>query len=575
MNMKKTIAAVAACAMAVSAMATTVSAVADGATEQKAIHYDLTIKQKAKTADLTFVGKKVQTFNHINLYIAKSYKVGANGEKTVNVVKNINTDVTVQVADKSTKTSYTFTFSTSEGSANFDGLAKVGSVEKTLNTGTLADGQTTDVSKKVVATYDKYAIDVTDTSIAGAFDGSTDLDVTVKMTDVVLDDAIDQTALNVALGNIESKFQLDDGNWYPDSAAGYTDISKKITLTNPLIYLTIVDGDDDSSATPANAKGAVKEVDVKQPMKTVSNTKTGTAEIFKRLATKGTKDKDNGYVNVPAVVNDMIANYDDVVFTFNTAADNVFTKASLDANDKQGNWSTNSVKRDYTDYYVTGVPTAESWQGDATYKAFPQALYNLFGDENVVGNVYSDSYVFNNLFNAALVANNNYTMNQSTITPFKYNETSVSFSWSDLTGNVGDYVSPAQAINSLQLATSSDWYWDSMDVTGYTLAADDASTDAGIEDNGSDLDDTEADEDDADIDDGDDADIDADDDADADVDADVDVDTDDADADTDAADDTTADDATATNPATGNAPIALAVIPVALAAAAVVAKKRG
>ena len=42
-----------------------------------------------------------------------------------------------------------------------------------------------------------------------------------------------------------------------------------------------------------------------------------------------------------------------------------------------------------------------------------------------------------------------------------------------------------------------------------------------------------------------------------------------------AADDTVADDTTDANPATGNAPITLAVIPVALAAAAVVAKKRG
>lgn len=93
---------------------------------------------------------------------------------------------------------------------------------------------------------------------------------------------------------------------------------------------------------------------------------------------------------------------------------------------------------------------------------------------------------------------------------------------------------------------------------------------AGIEDDGADLDDTDTEvsdtvDDDVDVDD--DADVDVDDDADvdADDDADVDVDVDD-DA---AADDTTADE----NPGTGNSPIALAVIPVALAAAAVVAKK--
>ena len=501
MNMKKTIAAVAACAMAVSAMATTVSAVDENATEAKSVHYDLTIKEKAKSASLTFVGKSITTaITKLELTIPFTY------------VTLVNNDVNVTVADKSTKTSYTFTFSANEGSSNYDGTTKL---EKVDTTG--AGG---------AANAWKYTIDL-DTptlaaSIKDAFDpGADGLDITLTMSNLGLVSDADQKAFTADI--VAGKCKLEDNN-----------------------------------NTVYNGKGVVSEADVKKPMKTIANTTSNTAEIFARLATKGTKDKDNGYKNVSAVINDMVANYDDVVFTFNTATDNVISESWL--SDKK-DWIGNAVN--FAGYYVTNVPGTESWMGDSTFKSFPQHLYNLFGDEGT-GYTYSDSYAFNNLFNAALVANNGYTMNQSTVTPFEYSKTSVSFSWSDLTGG-NSFVSPASAVQTLQLATSSEWYWDSMDVAAYVLAADDASTDAGIEDDGADLDD-DADADDDTV---------ADDDvADDDV-ADDDVADDDVADDDVAADDTVADDATDANPATGNAPIALAVIPVALAAAAVVAKKRG
>ena len=504
MNMKKTIAAVAACAMAVSAMATTVSAVDENATEAKSVHYDLTIKEKAKSASLTFVGKSITTaITKLELTIPFTY------------VTLVNNDVNVTVADKSTKTSYTFTFSANEGSSNYDGTTKLEKVDATGAGG--------------AANAWKYTIDL-DTptlaaSIKDAFDpGADGLDITLTMSNLGLVSDADQKAFTADI--VAGKCKLEDNN-----------------------------------NTVYNGKGVVSEADVKKPMKTIANTTSNTAEIFARLATKGTKDKDNGYKNVSAVINDMVANYDDVVFTFNTATDNVISEAWLAGKES---WIGNAVN--FPGYYVTNVPGTESWMGDSQFKSFPQHLYNLFGDEGT-GYTYSDSYAFNNLFNAALVANNGYTMNQSTVTPFEYSKTSVSFSWSDLTGG-NSFVSPASAVQTLQLATSSEWYWDSMDVAAYVLAADDASTDAGIEDDGADLDDDAADDDTVADDDA------ADDVADDDV-ADDDVADDDVADDDVAADDTVADDTTDANPATGNAPIALAVIPVALAAAAVVAKKRG
>ena len=502
MNMKKTIAAVAACAMAVSAMATTVSAVDENATEAKSVHYDLTIKEKAKSASLTFVGKSIQTqIKSLKLTIPFTY------------VTKVNTDVNVTVADKSTKTSYTFTFTSNSGSSNYDGTTKLEKVDTDSDGTQDAWEYTIDLENPALAA-----------SIAEAFNpGAEGLDITLTMADLGL--VSDATQANFTADIVNSKCKLED-----------------------------------DSQTVYNGKGVVSEADVKKPMKTIANTTSNTAEIFARLATKGTKDVDNGYKNVSAVINDMVANYDDVVFTFNTATDNVLSESYLAGVES---WIGNAVN--FPGYYVTNVPGTESWMGDSQFKSFPQHLYNLFGDEGT-GYTYSDSYAFNNLFNAALVANNGYTMNQSTVTPFEYSKTSVSFSWSDLTGG-NSFVSPASAVQTLQLATSSEWYWDSMDVAAYVLAADDASTDAGIEDDGADLDD--------------DADADADDDTVADDDvadddvADDDVADDDVADDDVAADDTVADDTTDANPATGNAPIALAVIPVALAAAAVVAKKRG
>ena len=529
MNMKKTIAAVAACAMAVSAMATTVSAVDENATEAKSVHYDLTEKTKTKSADLSFVGKSLDTKTTAVAGLAVVVDTTA--------VDGLSDDLVLVAADKSTGSNYTFNFSASKDSANYDGTATKMNVVKD---GAAAGTATIDTTKVA------YVIDLSKalngTAIMNALKSDNlDISVSISASKMVANgskawDPNNQQDLNdaIAAGKVKLQLLTTVKTATIGSTTGY---AETITYTD-----TNVTGS--TKAFELNTRGTVKEVEHKKPMKTsnnVSSTNVGTTEIINRLTkVSGTRDFGKVYENVGAVINDMIANYDDVVFTFNTAAQKV----------KGDEYSTDWDAVDYT--------------------KFPQQLYNLFGDETT-GYTYSDSYAFNNLFNAALVANNGYTMNQSSIAPFVYDATSVSFSWSDMTGG-NSFVSPASAVYSLQLATSSTWYWDSMDVKGYVLAAEDASTDAGANDDGEDLDEAGDDASSDDIDDGaDDIDDGADD-----VDAD---DTDDVDADdTDAADDTTdaADDTVVPeNPATGNAPIALAVIPVALAAAAVVAKKRG
>ena len=142
---------------------------------------------------------------------------------------------------------------------------------------------------------------------------------------------------------------------------------------------------------------------------------------------------------------------------------------------------------------------------------------------------------------------------------FDYAATSLSFNWEDVTGgaNVNTYVTYLQ---KMQLATSSTWYWDSMDVVYGNTESDDVNSGEG----------TDAEEDVIADDEASDEEI-ADDAADEEP-ADEDVPADDE----EPADEAPADEAPAdANPATGNAPIALAVIPVALAAAAVVAETRG
>ncbi|MCD7730001.1 MAG: hypothetical protein LUI05_00695, partial [Oscillospiraceae bacterium] len=75
------------------------------------------------------------------------------------------------------------------------------------------------------------------------------------------------------------------------------------------------------------------------------------------------------YANVKAVINDVIANYDDVTFVFNTAASGIA-------------YDENTYYAKILNKTVT-VPTGYKYDsdGDTQYTSFSQQLYNLYGDE--------------------------------------------------------------------------------------------------------------------------------------------------------------------------------------------------
>lgn len=304
-----------------------------------------------------------------------------------------------------------------------------------------------------------------------------------------------------------------------------------------------------------------------------------------------TNGADKYYINVAPVLNDAIANYEDVTFTFNTATEAI---GWVVLNDTINSWaagfdqwvegaSKDSWNRDYAsgvNGYTKALQRAggnandvvavyaEDWYGDTSYKAFTDHLYNgsnpissLYGNFGGEGTNYLGFPTWGGytLFEGALVVNEALTMSLADTDSFDWTSTSISFDWDAIRSNgYGPTSSYVTYIQSLKLATSATWYWDSLTITCGNNVTDNAGLGEG----------TVADDDviDDDTDDGDDIVDDGDDD---------DNFVDDDDDDTAPVVDETPAAPAVNNPQTGNASVALAVIPVALAAAAVVAKKRG
>lgn len=248
---------------------------------------------------------------------------------------------------------------------------------------------------------------------------------------------------------------------------------------------------------------------------------------------KGLSGNYGAYQNVAAVLNDAVENYEGVTFKFNTATQGIL--------EKDGVYSGDSWKEDYTEKYM----------------AFGQHLYNNYYSPEGSGFLGYD-WAGQNLFAGALVVNERLTMSLADTDYFDWTGTSISFDWDAIMDGAATTNNYATYIHTLALATSTTWYWDSLDVILTAGEADDVSADAGAE-----VDDATLDgDDDGEVIDGDDDD-------------DVAPADDDDDVDMAPADEEPAPAPVVTNPSTGNASVALAVIPVALAAAAIVAKKRG
>lgn len=531
MNMKKTIAAVAACAVAVSAMATTVSA------DTNTLHYNLvnTTYKATGSATITATISNLATTDGTPVVI-----------KAPTFTKNATVDLSTAVY---TITGYNMTANNKTDAFSFVVTNK--DATWSLN----ASNWVTDSGKTIT-------IPVTGVASTGIVAGNTYITVTAVVSHADTG-WTDNTNNDLLAGG----FTVNAGGaaGAPQAMAttltAYTSASEAIDAQYPMMTSTsTVTGDRFNNGY--NAVGTDSYVgvwgDVYQYAdkdaavnpwggKVGNNTNVlgNTSNIIAYLQSNQFNLVKNGqsYVNVAAVLNDIIANYDDVTFTFNTAAKGVSEVKIADGTPKDAG-------KVYAYKYDDN--------GDKKYTAFGQHLYNLYGDEATTY-VYSGyDWTGYNLFSGALVINGSLSMSLNNTEVFDYAATSLSFNWEDVTGgaNVNTYVTYLQ---KMQLATSAMWFWDSMDVTYGNTESDDVNSGEGtdaeedvIADDTSDeeiADDTAADEEPAD---------------------------DEVPADDEApADEAPADEAPAANPATGNAPIALAVIPVALAAAAVVAKKRG
>lgn len=347
-------------------------------------------------------------------------------------------------------------------------------------------------------------------------------------------------------------------------------VNKKLQSQEWGIFFNGKAGDATSSAFAAPTK-------FKAPFMT---NKSDNRNIISYLENANVNGEDKGYKNVGAVLNDAIENFETVTFKFNTAQSAVgfavaetkitsntyravpvlktevyseYAKAAAVLNAQEyGNYT--YANRDL--HEVIGVYVANDWEGSTVYKEFGDHTYDWFYSPEGTGMLGMD-WGGQNLFAGALIVNEGYTMSLNNTEYFDWTKTAISFDWDAIMDGAATTNNYATYIHSMKLATSNMWFWDSMEVELVAGESDDVSADAGVN-----ADDETLDDDD------DDSDIVADDD-------DEPVADDDDDDDDEPAPDVDEPAPVVTNPPTGNASVALAVIPVALAAAAIVAKKRG
>ena len=258
-------------------------------------------------------------------------------------------------------------------------------------------------------------------------------------------------------------------------------------------------------------------------------------------ALKSRKAGGNYYTKPVAVLKDAIANHDNVVFTFTSYNGYVGTAKSHLVNQ----WV--NMDQGYTyqtsdhDWYNPNFGQHLYTNLDNAYSLFDSNEYDQYGS-------YSSAWGIN-LFTGAVVVNSGLTMQLSDTDTFNWGSNTLSFDWFDITDE-GKITDAKTFLTSMLLYTPVDWYWDTLTVV--VSDDEDEAIDAGegLDGEGDTIDDEEP--------------------ADEEIVEEPEVEETEAPAETEAAPVETA-----PSPATGNAPVALAVIPVALAAAAVVAKKRG
>jgi hypothetical protein len=271
-----------------------------------------------------------------------------------------------------------------------------------------------------------------------------------------------------------------------------------------------------------------------------------------------------------SVLNDAIANDLDVQFTFTTAQDHIATintHAVLQwANpgraftyDIKNSWyRTVFGQQLYSNSYsdVASPYTGASFNPKYTYNA-GDANSDMYGS-------YSSAWA-QNLISAGLVVNSELTMQLNDTKKLVWNENQLTFNWFDVTDET-KITRANQLLTTMLLYTPVDWYWDKLDVLVIEPEEEeDVNAGEGIEEEGDVLDEEIEEEE-------------VEEEEEEEEDWEEEEEEEEPEIEEPEVEETeveVVEVAPVASPKTGNSPIALAVIPVALAAAAVVAKKRG
>lgn len=560
MNMKKTIAAIAAGAVAVSAMATTVSALDD-----QTLSYNLVSEVKSSsTATIT------ATFSELTLVAGEYVYVDVIGLGDKFNVYNSTVSISGSYLDGNGAIKpIVNTVYTGRAATWVDGYSIEGSTCWADSSGNAIDNAGNTWDSKYLKIPVVTAGAGTNKSLVAST--AAELKVTVKYTE--MGNASGKGDVAAALLNGEIGVRLATGASGDDAlilALGSGNVTAEKVFgslpgVTPTVAATVTGW---ISGVSGLAQGSEDAALKQAPFMTDSRTSAVSLggwfqnpDIIQHLenspvnsaAFSTSKDyyKNHGYsgnygsyTNVGAVLNDAIENYD-VTFVFHTAAQNVKIEYAADGTVDVWEYTSDAAKAKYVDNGKAKEIV------DCT--KFGQSLYPLYNWEG--SGFLGGGWNGQNLFAGALVVNGGMTMGLSETEAFDFTETTLSFDWDTIVENSISSNPVTTYIRTLGLATSTTWFWDKMDVVCAARVEDTAESGEGAEVG----DDVIGGDD--EIDGGDEIDLGGEDGGDE-------IDT------TEVPE--TKEVPEVSQPAkTGNASVALAVIPVALAAAAVVAKKRG
>ncbi|MDE6596460.1 MAG: hypothetical protein K2K44_10705 [Oscillospiraceae bacterium] len=616
MNMKKTMAAIAAGAVAVSAMATTVSALERGPLETKTLTYNLVYSQKSDSSNVTLHA----TFNNIELNAGEWVQI-----ELVSPSTSADNEFTVRGDYSSADVqAVQFTATNNKSSSKYNGNVAVSTNGKTITVPVLA------------VNTDPYAfVGGTAATVKSAGSG----DITPVGTTLDATDANAQAKLNAATtaGAISWKYVADSNGDSTADDPGWNDLNNSNAIitaadfaaaglavpASPVAGTTTVTAaqytaptyNDDAVVRRANIfvdidvkdlpsnYGELKDVNnqlgsgrainvkfkvatsqanatagtwdreinasltadnfvaggfTRFPYKSTINNNIGqswstatktnhSGDVFSHIFM--TNDWDLSYSTTPdyikpydknailAVVNDAVANFGSVDFVFNTAAHKVHsTDGSYIMDD--------SYASDEVDCRSFGLHLYNDNAG-----AYGGSAYAPGYDPNTMY-IYND-WLGNNLFNGAVVINSDLTLSLYDTAKFDWTATSLTFSWDAIQDEALTKNAYVNYIQNMVLRTSTTWYWDNLQVVLGETDGEEVESGAPVEGDVKDLDEEEEE---TDL-------------------GDVEPEEEEEEEETEPVQEVAP--VVENNPSTGNAPVALAVIPVALAAAAIVAKKRG